>query len=516
MSGEISRLQSPTKSAQTLTIGQDSKKRGFMDLPREPRDQIYGYLLYHEHIKAAPYRERSASTRSQHSTKTMRDRSAAHTFRFRPDILSTNHQIQQEAGEILASNKFVLVSFEYDDLEAAKHAHGLPVVCEDHEAVKRFKHHLLRVHIKSASKRTRTKGMQLFLMLACTTLFHPRDSAPHRLVAVDWNQGKKSPPVTATLRLRSTNFKPMTVALQSQLLKPFQDMIAISQKVTVMSSLPAPAHAQALAQLMGPQMAFLQPVAWRAVAVAQAIKSRAHELVAAGDLQTAADRYDLLVNSQISCPLFYLPLRAYNSDGEVAIALLQRIILDAAVTEGFLLLRMSQFADALAITHEIAAMMDSMNSLPSQELVLPESGRFLTCWQTAYWQRILVSFLAQRDGPDLLDNAKSLQRVCEDVSDLELARSMQHDAALMSQTVHNANAFQNYARRITSNEQLVQMMSTGQFGPLVINTPLLCTKPDGMRGFIDHQDYESYVAANPQLGLVARQEIERMFSTLDQ
>jgi len=58
-------------------------------------------------------------------------------------------------------------------------------------------------------------------------------------------------------------------------------------------------------------------------------------------------KYELLVQSQHSCRLFYLHPAVYDPHGEVPIGLLQRLIMDAAATAGFLHLRTGHFADAL-------------------------------------------------------------------------------------------------------------------------------------------------------------------------
>ena len=100
-------VSSLTDQAQHLSLtehvgglqGGDAKRANF-PLPRELRDQIYSYLLHHEHTTTAPYYERDVSKRSEYSVKSRREKSAAHTFAVRTDILAVNQQIHEEAGQI--------------------------------------------------------------------------------------------------------------------------------------------------------------------------------------------------------------------------------------------------------------------------------------------------------------------------------------------------------------------------------------------------------------------------------
>lgn len=128
-------------------------------LPTELKDMIYGYLLHHEHTKAAPY---AAEDRS----RTSRNLNTSHTFRYHPSILATNRRIKHGASKVLASNHLVVVSYECDGLDQAKHAHDLPIICEDQGAVAKFNGHVLRVHIRHWSKERHRHGIRCFLMLA--------------------------------------------------------------------------------------------------------------------------------------------------------------------------------------------------------------------------------------------------------------------------------------------------------------------------------------------------------------
>ena len=102
-----------------------------LPLPRELRDQIYGYLLRNEHVHDRSYGTRpqnqrgqvsnlpslsylqfagSANVSSQTSEANSRDVGIAPTYKFRIDVLAINHDISEEALEVFRGKHFVVVS----------------------------------------------------------------------------------------------------------------------------------------------------------------------------------------------------------------------------------------------------------------------------------------------------------------------------------------------------------------------------------------------------------------------
>ncbi|KAK5728776.1 hypothetical protein LTR15_001915 [Elasticomyces elasticus] len=65
----------------TTDITDSLPLRGIFSLPRELRDQIYGYLLHHEHTKAPQWHTRHPGIPSS----VHRDKSVAHTYTFHPN-----------------------------------------------------------------------------------------------------------------------------------------------------------------------------------------------------------------------------------------------------------------------------------------------------------------------------------------------------------------------------------------------------------------------------------------------
>lgn len=111
--------------------------RANLPLPRELRDQVWGYLLLHEHVHAELYRDRP--TGGIASEENRRHISRAHTFKFEVNVLATNRRIHEECSKVLNSNNFVMVSYKLPRIGVEKHIYSLPVVTENQAHCARFK-----------------------------------------------------------------------------------------------------------------------------------------------------------------------------------------------------------------------------------------------------------------------------------------------------------------------------------------------------------------------------------------
>ena len=134
------------------TIKEAKRMRANLPIPRETRDQIYGYLLYHEHAHDQPYHVRSAEDAPPFSVESRRFLSIAYTYRFHPNILAVNRQMSKEALQVLLSNNFIVLSHRFPGLSKFIHRLGLPVITESQDHVARFaklERHVLRVHVQS-------------------------------------------------------------------------------------------------------------------------------------------------------------------------------------------------------------------------------------------------------------------------------------------------------------------------------------------------------------------------------
>ncbi|KAK4547035.1 hypothetical protein LTR36_001256 [Oleoguttula mirabilis] len=508
-------------------------------LPAEIRDQVYGYLLHHQHTKTAPYHERDVTTRSEYSIKTNREKNTAHTYQYHPAILATNRQINQEAREVLASNHFVVVSIDWDGLEQAKHYHSVPIVCEEQKAVAKFKDHHLRVHVQHSFKQKRTQGIRSFLMLAvdlpvfCSEMlqwnFFNNDSLsgvlvtlpglpPERLsvISPNVNNRKPVPHMNIKIQLRSITAKPLGAALETRLLRPFQDLTIGPQRVSITGCL-QPDKTKAYALFMGAQTRFLKPTAWKALELTQTLKCRGDELVKLGDLTHAVDRYHLVAQLHQSCRLLDLPQTCFQSDVELPVGRMQYTAVDAIATVGFIHLRLGNVDDACSVLSELPYIYGFLRKLPSRDLLMPTDRQKLPCWQAVSWLNALTLFLTDRHsghhGGNILGLVDDLRELDESS---EHAKRLAHDLYLMHNTLTDAHIREEYLSGAIPQLDLVKASSVHFFAPLIFDMPppVGLSKPEGMRGFFDCHDYKSYVAANPGLGLMSPEELDRMFENL--
>ena len=74
-----------------------------------------------------------------------------------------------------------------------------------------------------------------------------------------------------------------------------------------------------------------------------------------------------------------------------------------------------------------------------------------------------------------------------------------------------------YLDGTTTHGEIVGALTAGRLEPIIFESvaPNACPKPEGMRGFIDSHNYEKYVIANPELGLVGVKEVKQMLKILE-
>ncbi|KAK5704581.1 hypothetical protein LTR17_021777 [Elasticomyces elasticus] len=349
MDDSMEKMTSLTLTDNTTEVTYSPPLRGVFSLPRELRDQIYGYLLLHEYTRAPPYHTRDNATHNDHSKKDDRVKSTVRTFRFHVNLLRTNRAINNEAAHTLALNRFVVVSAKWLQLRTLKHLHGLPIVCEDPAAVAKFSHHIMRVHTQSGYKEDHVEGMTSFVIVAadlpifCGTL-------------MQWIFLLMASPSNILMHARSGTL-PELLDLQSPATIP----PAITTKIQLRSTV-ARHKVDALRALMGPETVSLSPIIWRAFEVAASIKGAADELLAKNDAQHALRRYQLVVNGVQQSFLWQLTPHIYRAQCQVPLALLLRKAADAAVIAGFLALSLDDFSAATNRVRDVLGFEEHMKS----------------------------------------------------------------------------------------------------------------------------------------------------------
>ncbi|KAK4900396.1 hypothetical protein LTR27_002622 [Elasticomyces elasticus] len=519
MGDSMEKMTSLTLADNTTEITDSPPLRGIFSLPRELRDQIYGYLLHHEHTRAPQWHTRHPGVPSD----VQRDKSVAHTYTFHPNLLSVNRQVHEEASTVLALNSFVVVSAQWDSFQEAKHHHNLPVVCEKQSSIATFKHHHLRVHIRHGLKARRTQKICAFVMVAADlplfssmmqwlflntaspsqTLIPVIPGSRQEVLLVGPATRAEQECITHTrLQLLPTKTRPMTTALESSLLLPFAHMIIGQQKISIINALRPQHEITALQALMGPRYVSYSPMAWRAVALIQSIKGVGDKLVKDGDLTRAVYKYCWITSFvPVLGPLLVLegdfPILA---DGVALVfALLLRTIMDTVVTEGFARLRLGDFQGAVQAVSDTQELERRLKLLPNQERVFPENGRYLACKQASYWLGALMSCIGSRDLTTVRIMAQNLESIARDMGRSEHLEALQFDARALTtlyQTVNPADLARGSTNSM-SNQSLVDMLSVKTFEPKVFNTPMPddWTEPEKYEGFLE-ESHKVYLRAN--------------------
>lgn len=117
-------------------------------LPRELRDQIYGYLLDSDHTRVKRTYEKK-----EHKSATRNNRTGPRAYHFHTNLLAVNRVIHDETEKLLYKrNMFVVISYQLPSLN--KTGAGLftvPVVSRTQ--VGSMQYHSLRIHISAGKNR---------------------------------------------------------------------------------------------------------------------------------------------------------------------------------------------------------------------------------------------------------------------------------------------------------------------------------------------------------------------------
>ncbi|KAI7164123.1 hypothetical protein KC349_g975 [Hortaea werneckii] len=259
-------------------------KRVNLPLPREIRDQIYGYLLHHEFTEHSKYPESGR-----------RDAGLPSSYKFHTNILAVNTEIGEEAREVLRSNDFVQVTTNWsvdEDLKALE----VPIVCDLPHRNNHFDQLRIdyKLHVKSPEVRSNQdrkfvvvrsgltklcRFLQLYL-LQCPTLVPvvlcetgiKKNRRRQITEALD-----KSSRFDSSIIVHDRIGKPLSEPAKRHLLEPFQNLIIGGQSMEINMMLPK--HELAKFKLfMAPPVMNSLPMTWR-------LFELAHEMKAAADLR---------------------------------------------------------------------------------------------------------------------------------------------------------------------------------------------------------------------------------------
>lgn len=335
-------------------------------LPRELRDQIYGYLLRHEHVHEDPWPQRTPRKKRKLSEKAGREDSLAHTYHFHTNILATNHTIRSEALEVLQTNNFVVVSHRWSGASYLKHEAHVPIVTENQTDVANFQHHVLRVHYEAPPSLgggglkpeswvmvaddlpafCRSLQCSLVSINMSASIFTYTTSKSAREISSSASRHPLGPPTTATdvprikIQFRDSDVTERKLEVAKSILSPFAMVIYGLQKVSISNvAASLTTHVQRLKHTMAPRSVWVTGLAWHVLELMQDMKATADKFALAGHDEHAAKRYNDICCLHAYCPLFKLDDDEYSADLATPIAALHYLLLQASITAAFLKLK---------------------------------------------------------------------------------------------------------------------------------------------------------------------------------
>jgi hypothetical protein len=254
-------------------------------IPRELRDMIYTYLLDGDYTRVPrrydPISEQQNLEHNQPGPK---------AYQFHTNILAVNHEIHDEAEELLyKTNTFVVVSYRWPSF--GKVRGGLlwvPTVSKQH--VYRMKLHSLHIHVnpgpvalQAAVRRTNASvPVESYVILAgnikafCATMQVPdlshsgaailamtEPNIEHVLSLAGLNdEDRFHQPSNMICQLRDTRYRSMNRTLQDYLLSPLASVISMSQEVSFGGAVCNKEQVEHLRRVMGPSLVCQNAIFW--------------------------------------------------------------------------------------------------------------------------------------------------------------------------------------------------------------------------------------------------------------
>ncbi|KAI7352461.1 hypothetical protein KC320_g4456 [Hortaea werneckii] len=390
---------------------QQQKKRAppttFLVLPRELRDQIYGYLLSHEYVQMPPYHTRPAAARGRQSETNKRNLSAAHTYRFHVNILGVNKQLRKEATEELyGRNDFVVVSWRWEELGETLHAFDLPIITDNQTAVARFvkfENHSLRLHFDYPGVHDPVESLLMLhsdLKVFCRAirylgalLYWPAHFVIKQSKSTGDCFGAYSnhnlPALCTKIQINRViaASEEEVFKKKAKLLAPLADLRVAGQKLKVLGSQNGDAQIEFakivndLTNLAAPSLAWVKVVAWDLLDISQALMTAANKLCRDGDYERASTHYSsITVGVPFSHFFCNLPPAVVVSDAAAPVIMGLRVLSGAAAAVGWLALRRGDIGDARAAQDLGSDVDDLISHFPNFEEFLRPTDEDESSW----------------------------------------------------------------------------------------------------------------------------------------
>ena len=272
-----------TAALSAMSVSEEPPRLPNFPLPRELRDKIYGYLLDGDYTRLErPATRSNTAEEFQDSVKT------DNAYNFHTNVLAVNRTIHKETEELLYKrNIFVVVSYQWPDmLYPTEGSFWLLTVSKKHTA--RMTRHSLRIHAspganvlaQSASATNRSAPIESCIILArdleafcfpmlvaasntsgpsITIATSPAGNAQFKTGVFNDRKGRS---MQLKCELRDSVYRPMSAALQQDLLTPLAVVIAPSQRVVFSGNIQDVTHSENMKKTMGPTVVCRTALVW--------------------------------------------------------------------------------------------------------------------------------------------------------------------------------------------------------------------------------------------------------------
>ncbi|KAK3715082.1 hypothetical protein LTR37_007292 [Vermiconidia calcicola] len=488
-------------------------------LPRELRDQIYGYLLHHEHVLDKPYDTRSEDQRSKYSESFGRDASSANTYRFHPSILAVNREMHEEAKQVLLSNHFIVVSHIWPEMAEYKHWLGVTIVTENQAHIAKFRHHVVRfpAQARPGSLGHEKQCVQSFLMVASNiaefcrlmqwfhyqgvsraqllTRFH--DMRPHGYYLHAQSVDMPAKPPFLKVQFQDRELMEQKPDVARGLVSPLRQVVAGLQIVKIIN---APKLIQPFVQsvicTMSPKTIWTVALAWDMVETLINMKQKAEALLMSGKLEKALVWYNSISQLYDSCNILHLEQRAYESDPGSAVAALFHLMLTAAIMHGFVSLRLRNmtWTEADGLTGKIYHIKDHGGRLP-----FPVRAAVACLEPEAAWLITMCTFLFHRTEATLASASRTFASL-KGQGCLSTNENFELDVDLIDLHVQNKEARHDYLYDPPEFFDDLFRYTSAVRNPITImfsSATILDARPKGLVGFVDTKHLERIRAVTP-------------------
>ncbi|KAI7356141.1 hypothetical protein KC354_g10530 [Hortaea werneckii] len=467
-------------------------------LPRELRDQIYGYLLHHEYTEHSKYPESSTQ-----------DAGLPSSYKFHTSILAVNTQICEEATEVLRSNNFVQVTInrniEEEDLKALE----VPIVCDLTYRDNQFDH--LRIDYKLAirskcDQERKFVVVRLGLVKFCKFLQHCLlrylPLGPVVLHGREFKENDERQGIRASHR--SCQFKssiimhdrignPLSMDTKRYLLEPFQNLIIGGQSMEINKILPERELAAFKLYVAPPVMNSL-PMMWRSFELALEMKAEADQHVLTGHFTEASRLYRHILSTVGEAS------HREACGTMVLYVLCALVFVDTCLCMALIDLTSSQPMDAgrwLRYSQSVLGREDGI-----AQALFPDLKIDSVQVEVVYGRDVAIHWLSMLYGAartessgffaatDYFEHKKKVRDIMTFINHAEIADYLDHDVKYLISLIPKNDG--------TAVEQTFDKskLSIFQLPPVIFNFPLPdgWSKPVGWFGFLDREMYEDMLS----------------------